>query len=252
MHVLKAILCEHRREHFEFLRPTKVLFHRAIPLSLHSSEAAAELGVMKKPVQGEHIPWIAAALMADLQQLSGFAHGLHHRTRTFNRVAHHLFAVNMKTGFEAGVGHRRMPEIGRGDKNRLQILFLREQIFVILVGANLVAELLQIALAFPAVVVPDVTKGHQPDTLNIEQGFEEDLALLAIADKSDVDGVQGRLFNRGGLFAGVGLAGLQQHRGARQGRSSNKVTTIQLIYHFLSTANLLCWTSKNAAATRPM
>src|ERR1035437_5595870 len=141
-----------------------------------------------------------------------------------------------------------MPEIRRGDKNRLQVLFLRKQIFVILVGANLVAELLQIALAFPTVIVPDVAKGHQSDTLNIEQGFEKDLALLAIANKSNVDGVQRRLLNSGGLFAAVGLAGLQQHRGARQGRSTDKVATIQLIYHFLSTANRLCWTSKNAAA----
>ena len=54
------------------------------------------------------------------------------------------------------------------------------------------------------------------------------------------------------LFAGIGLAGVQQQAGARHRCCADKVTTIQLVYHFFRTANLLCWTSKNAAATRPI
>ena len=74
----------------------------------------------------------------------------------------------MQTSFEAGVGHRRMAEVRRRNENRLQVFFLGEQVFIIFVSANLVAELLQIAFAFAAVVLPDVAQGHQPDALNIE------------------------------------------------------------------------------------
>ena len=78
--------------------------------------------------------------MADLQQLSGLAHRLHHGARAFDGVAHHLFAIDVQPGLQAGVGDGRVPEIRRGDDDRLQILFVREQVLVIFIGADLDAD----------------------------------------------------------------------------------------------------------------
>ena len=93
-----------------------------------------------------------------------------------------------------------MPEIRRRNENRLQIFFLGEQVLVILVNADFVAELLQIALPFAAVIVPDVAQGDQPDAFNVQQRLEEDLAFLAITDEGDIDGVQRRLLDGCLLF----------------------------------------------------
>ena len=82
-----------------------------------------------------------------------------------------------ETGLQAGVGHRRMPEVRRRNDNRLQILFFGEQVLIILVSADFVAELLQVALALAAVVLPDVAQGHQPDALNVQERLEQNLAL---------------------------------------------------------------------------
>ena len=95
---------------------------------------------MQQAVQRKEITRIAPALMTDLQQLAGLAHRLHHGARALDRIAHHLFAVHIQAGLEACVGHRRMPEIGRGDNHRLKIFFLRQQVLVIFVGADFVAS----------------------------------------------------------------------------------------------------------------
>src|ERR1700735_4089671 len=101
-------------------------------------------------------------------------------------------------------------------------------------------------------VLPDITKGDEPDAFNVEERFEENLSFLAISNERHVDRIQRRLLDRDGLYAGLGLAGLQQHGGARHCGCADELTTIQLIYHFFRTANLLCWTSMNAADTRPI
>lgn len=88
----------------------------------------------------------------------------------------------MQPGLEAGVGHRRVAEIRRRNDNRLQILLFGKKVFIVLVSADFIAELLQVAFALAAVVIPDVAQGYQPDPLNVEQGFEENLAFLAITD----------------------------------------------------------------------
>jgi hypothetical protein len=49
-----------------------------------------------------------------------------------------------------------MPEIRGGDHHRLQILFLGQQVLVILVSADLVADFSKVARALVQVVIPDI------------------------------------------------------------------------------------------------
>ena len=67
----------------------------------------------------------------------------------------------------------------------------------------------------------------------LSKRFEEDFAFLAISDEGDIDGVQRRLLDGGLLFAGIGLAGFQQHAGARHRSRADEVTTIQFDLPFL-------------------
>ena len=76
-------------------------------------------------------------------------------------------------------------------------------------------------------VIPDIAKGDQLDAFDVQQGFEQDLAFLAVADEGDVDGVQRRLVGGGALFAGIGLAAVQQQAGARRRGRADEFTTIQ-------------------------
>ncbi len=193
VHIFVAVFRERARGHLVFLGPAEVFLDRAIPLPLRCRQAAAKLRLMQQTVQREKIARVAAPLMTDLQQFSGCAHGLHHRARPLDRVAHHFLAVHMQAGLQAGIRHGRVTEIRRSDHDRLQVLFLGQQVLIVLVGADFIAELLQVARALVAVVIPDIADRHKPDALNIQKGFEQNLAFLAITDEGNVEGIQRRL-----------------------------------------------------------
>ena len=54
----------------DFFGQPKSSRHRAVPLRLRGGEPAADFRVMQQPVERKQITRIAAALMADLQQLA--------------------------------------------------------------------------------------------------------------------------------------------------------------------------------------
>ncbi len=81
------------------------------------------------------VAWIAAALVADLAKFAGAIHCGDDTARAFEGVGHHLFAINIASGFE---GHDRVwcvPEVGRGDKYRIELFFF-EHLFGIEVAVD--------------------------------------------------------------------------------------------------------------------
>ncbi|MGD0744793.1 MAG: hypothetical protein ABSA45_06525 [Verrucomicrobiota bacterium] len=231
--------------HLRMFGPAEILGHGAVPLRVGGGEPAADFCVAEQPVQGKEVARVAAALVADLQQLSGLPHRLHHRTGAFDGVAHHLFAIDMESRLEAGVGNGCVPEIRRGHDNGLQILFPRQQVLIIFVGPHLHTERIQVTLAVSARVWPDVHDGDEPDAVDFQKRFQQHAALRAEADERDVDFVV-----RGfGLAKGI-CAGNQHQAGAGGGRRADEFPAGNgLVYHFLRSANLLCLASISAKAT---
>src|ERR1039457_5185068 len=188
--------------------------------------------------------------MADLQQLAGFAHRLHHGTRAVNGVAHHLFAIDMQSGLQERDGDGRVPEIRRGHHDRLQIFFVREQVFVVFVAFHVEALALEPADIAVAVVIPNVNDGDEIDAFNDRKRVEQHLALRAAADECDVDLVERGSFGGGTFRAGIRAARGPQPAGADGGGRADELPAVDgLLYHFLRSASLLCFASIKASAT---
>ncbi len=90
-----------------------------------------------------YVSWIAAALMAYLQQLAGFLCGLEHFPGAFKGVGHLFFAIDVQPGLHTRHRMRRMPEVGCGNYHRVKVLLLVEHFFVINIGIDLVAVSLE-------------------------------------------------------------------------------------------------------------
>ncbi len=139
--------------------------------------------------------------MADLQQLSGLAHRLHHGARTVNGVAHHLFAIDVQARLQAGVGDGRVPEIRRGDDDRLQIFFLGQQILVIFVIVDLKAVGLESVLCPSCGRSPRCrttpTTLMSPVFMMFISDSDSTRAFRAVTDERDIERVQcGFLFRQ--------------------------------------------------------
>jgi len=82
---------------------------------------------------------IAAALMADLQQLARFLRRFHHLLGAFERIGHLFFAIDVQSGLKAGHCVRRMPEVRCCDDDRVKVFFLIEHFLVVHIRIVLVA-----------------------------------------------------------------------------------------------------------------
>ena len=144
--------------------------------------------------------------MANLEELAGLPGGQHHAPRALERVRHLLLAVHVLAGLEAIDRVLRVPEVGRGDDHRVELLLLVEHLAVVLVAVHLVLELPhRVDSALLVVFLPDVAHRPEPQTGNAEHRFGQHLALGACADEGDVD-----LLQAGG--GGRRLRGLLQLR----------------------------------------
>ena len=71
-------------------------------------------------------------LAADLQHAAGFLGLLRHLARLVDGERHRLFEVNVFAGLEGVDRHRRVPMVGRGDENTVDV-GARQQIMVVAV-----------------------------------------------------------------------------------------------------------------------
>ncbi len=88
----------------------------------------------------------------------------------------------------------RVPEVGRGDDHRVELLLLVEHLAVVLIAIRFLLEPLQ-GVDDPALVVlgPDVAHRAEAHAGNAEHRLHEHLALGAGAEQRDVDLLQTRV-----------------------------------------------------------
>jgi len=164
------------------------------------------------------VAWIAAPLMADLQQLSGAAGGQDHFPCTLKGIGHLLFTVHVQAGIQTIHRLRCMPEIRRGNDHRVQILFLREHVLIVGVGVQLVPVLLQKTIrTLQIVLAPDIAHGLESDIGDLQAGVQEHLSLRSRSDQGNVHFVGGGSFLASLFFP---LGGQRREQDARsRGRS---------------------------------
>jgi hypothetical protein len=123
--------------------------------------------------------------MPDLQQFAGFARGFHHAAGVRQVGGHLLLAVDLEPGFHAGDGMFGVPEIGRGDDDRVQVvLFLVQQFFVIHVGVIRLAAFGKQAGDAPLVVLrPDIANRREADVGNLHGCVEQHLPFRSGPDE---------------------------------------------------------------------
>ena len=189
--VLEAVLLEPRVGDRVALGPAEVGRHRAVPLPVDRHDAAEQLRLAEQVVVRVLVARVAAALVADLQQLAGLAGGEHHRARALERVRHLLLAVHVLAGLQAVDRVLRVPEVGRRDHDRVELLLLVEHLPVVFVAVHVVLELLQrVDDALLVVLGPDVAHGAEAQPGDAQHRVGQHLALRAGAEQRDVDLLQ--------------------------------------------------------------
>ena len=89
--------------------------------------------------------------------------------------------------------------------------------------------------------------------LDVQQGFQQHLAFLAVSDEGDIDGVQRRLDGTAAFcWLESDLQASSNMPAPATAVAPMNSRRFKLIYHFLRTTNLLCWASRKAPATRPI
>ena len=141
---------------------------------------------------------IAAALVAQLEKLLGFAGGNHHGAGAFHGVGHEFLAVNVLAGLVCGDGVFGVLEVGRRDNHGVEILHGGEQLAVVLERLRIVTELLQDVLCVVAVDGPDIANGFEADTGDFQRSIDQNAALFTAADDGHVNLIGSRAVGTAG------------------------------------------------------
>ena len=185
LHVFETVLFQHflidgnpRVDFAEWLS-------RAIPLPVCSSEAAHQLGSLGQIVISVHVAGVTAPLVTDLQKHSCIACRADHGTCLVRCLRHHLFAIHVQSGLQAGVCVASMPKVWCGDDYSVQVQFVfrRNQFFIVEIPLQIGAGSAQGTAALADTVFPDVADCHDMKRRvgNFQHGSGEHFALLAIS-----------------------------------------------------------------------
>ncbi len=112
------------------------LVHRPVPLAVDRRDPPEQLRFVQQLLAAEDVVRIAAALVADLEELARLAGGLDHSAGPFQRVGHLLLAVDVQPGVQAGDRMLGVPAVRRGHDHGVQALLLLEHLAVIFVGVG--------------------------------------------------------------------------------------------------------------------
>ena len=188
---LKPVLRESRLRDRVPIGSPEIRRHRAVPLAVDGHDAAEQLRLADQLLVAVQVARVRAALVANLEELAGLAGGHHHAPRALEGVRHLLLAVHVLAGLEAVDRVLRVPEVGRGDDDRVELLLLVEHLAVVLVAVDLVLELLHRVDGAPLVVLrPDVAHRAEPQAGDAEHRLGQHLALGARAEEGHVDLLQ--------------------------------------------------------------
>jgi len=134
----------------------------------------------------------------------------------------------MQARFQAGVGLGGMHPVGGGHDDRIQILFLGQEVPVILINVDLVPVFFEVTAGVALAVLPDVTHGLEADARDAQAGFNQDPALLPGPDHGHVQIVRAafRLLRKSEAASGKPAA-RHSHPQTRRGRGPEKVPAAQ-------------------------
>ncbi len=105
-----------------------------------------------------------------------------------------------RPAFEAVDGVRRVPEVGRRDDDRVEVLLLVEHLLVVFVSVGVMLVLAeQVDGSLLVVLRPDVAHGPEPEARDPEHRVEQHLSLGAGPEQRDVD--LGDVLRGGGRLA---------------------------------------------------
>ena len=162
---------------------------------------------------------------AGLEDAFVFANGVHHGARFVDGLAEGLLAINVLAGFRRGDGNQRMPMVGRGDHDSVDV-FAREEFAEILVSVATFGArggcFLRVMLidSFPGELAAggiDVTYGNHARVFRSQMPAHQAAALSADTDATD--GQQVVWFGFGSPDAGgqnEGRSGASDHGGANK------------------------------------
>ena len=160
-------------------------------------------------VRGLH----AQALAADLHQAAGFFRDFDHLQRFGNGVSHGLLAINVLAGLHGGDGDGRVPMVGGGDADGVDV-FAVQHLAIVARGGGVRLNLLGAAEVAVVQVADDGNIG-----LHVEHG----LHLLQAADTHPDHAYGDALVRRCDSPDGRRSQGQSGRRGAGHG-ASNKLT----------------------------
>ena len=191
VHRAEAVLLEAGVRDQVALGRAQVGRQRAVPLPVDGHDPPEQRGLPDQLLVAVEVARVAAALVPDLEQLPGLAGGRDHLARALERVRHLLLAVHVLARLQAIHRVRRVPEVGRRDHDRVELLLLVEHLAVVLVAADLELVLLERVHHAPLVELgPDVAHRPEAQAGDAEHGVEQHLPLGPRADEGYVDLLQ--------------------------------------------------------------
>ncbi len=192
-HRLEAVLLQAVGRDRVALGPAQVRRHRPVPLAVDGDDAPEQLRLPEQLLVAVQVARVAAALVADLQELARLPGGEHHAPRALQRVRHLLLAVDVLAGLQAVHGVLRVPEVGSGDDDRVELLLLVEHLPVVFVPVHVELELPQgVDHALLVVLLPDVAHGAEAQAGDAQHGVQQHLSLRPRAEQRHVDLARGR------------------------------------------------------------
>jgi hypothetical protein len=130
---------------------------------------------------------MAAALVPDLQQLAGLAGGEHHPPGAIQRVGHLLLAIHVQPGPEAIDSLSAVPEVRRGNDDRIESLLFFQHLAVVVIAIHGKAALRQLVdRAFETVLRPDIADRTESQTRDPQHGIEQHRPLGPGANQGHV------------------------------------------------------------------
>ena len=152
-----------------------------MPLAARVRDPAQHL-VLVDQVHRVPVSGVAAALVADLDQLAGLPGREHDLLAALDRVGHLLLAVHVLARLQTGDRLLRVHPVGRGDDDRVRVRVFGEHFLVVGIDGDLLVVRLEDAPRIALAVAPDIARGHEPNAGDLHAVLEQVAALAPRAD----------------------------------------------------------------------
>lgn len=126
---------------------------------------------------------VGAPLVSDLEKLFSPPGGFHHRAGFLQAVGHLLFAIDVQSPVEAGIGVLGVNPIRGGHDDGVQVLLAVQHLPVIFIDIGGLAVFSNVTRGIGPAVFPDVADGRYLNAGNPQAAIEKDSALLTGPDE---------------------------------------------------------------------